>query len=178
MTQDGKNKSWTATLKSGDQAAEIREENPQEALVKAYERLLRKKQWRLVSSKVLNEVYLIARNYPDLSKERIAEEIQKSSGTITSIEINKALTILVRSRILKISSYSNSGEKLWQIDSELNLAHTVDAAMLSRLVSACRESNTKIDKLSLRDLLYGKYDNGTFEYLIEQASAQMEKAEA
>ncbi|MNY77031.1 hypothetical protein D3C86_2168070 [compost metagenome] len=49
--------------------------------------------------------------------------------------------------------------------------------MLSRLFSACRESNTKIDKLSLRDLLYGKYDNGTLEHLIELASVQQEKAE-
>ncbi|MNR10273.1 hypothetical protein D3C85_1265160 [compost metagenome] len=84
---------------------------------------------------------------------------------------------MVRSRVLKISGYSDSGEKLWQIDSELNLARTVDVAMLSRLFSACRESNTKIDKLSLRDLLYGKYDNGTLEHLIELASVQQEKAE-
>ncbi|MNF77065.1 NYN domain protein [compost metagenome] len=177
VAQDGKNKSWTATLKNGDLATETREEKPQEALVKAYERLLRKKQWRLVSSKALNEVYQIARNHPNQSKERIAEEVQKRSETITSVEINKALTILVRSRVLKISSYSDSGEKLWQIDSELNLARTVDVAMLSRLFSACRESNTKIDKLSLRDLLYGKYDNGTLEHLIELASVQQEKAE-
>lgn len=178
VAQDGKNKSWTATLKNGDLTSETREENHQEALVKAYERLLRKKQWRLVSSKALNEVYQIARNHPNQSKERIAEEAQKRSETITNVEINKALTILVRSRVLKISGYSDSGEKLWQIDSELNLARTVDVAMLSRLFSACRESNTKIDKLSLRDLLYGKYDNGALEHLIEQASVQTEKAEA
>ncbi|CAD5376062.1 NYN domain-containing protein [Pseudomonas sp. OF001] len=178
VAQDGKNKSWTATLKNGDLTSETREENHQEALVKAYERLLRKKQWRLVSSKALNEVYQIARNHPNQSKERIAEEAQKRSETITNVEINKALTILVRSRVLKISGYSDSGEKLWQIDSELNLARTVDVAMLSRLFSACRENNTKIDKLSLRDLLYGKYDNGALEHLIEQASVQTEKAEA
>ncbi|MCC6075452.1 NYN domain-containing protein [Pseudomonas sp. GCM10022188] len=178
VAQDGKNKSWTATLKNSDLTAETREENPQDALVKVYERLLRRKQWRLVSSKALNEVYQITRTYPNQSKERIAEEIQKRSETITSVEINKALTILVRSRVLKISGFSESGEKLWQIDQDLDLARTVDVAMLSRLFSACRENHTKIDKLSLRDLLYGKYDNAVLEPLIEQASAHMEKTEA
>lgn len=178
VAQDGKNKSWTAALKTSDLAPESKEESIQDSLARTYERLLRKKQWRLVPSKALNEVYQSARNHPNLSKERIAEETQKNSQTITSVEINKALTILVRSRVLKISGYSDSGEKLWLIDPDLNLARTVDAAMLSRLFSACGESDTKIDKMALRDLLYGKYDNSTLEQLIEQASALREKAEA
>lgn len=178
VAQDGKNKSWTATLKTNDHAIDAKDESLQDSLTRTYEKLLRKKQWRLVPSKALNEVYQIARNHPNLSKERIAEETQNNSQTITSVEINKALTILIRSRVLKISGYSDSGEKLWCIDAELSLAHTVDAAMLSRLFSACRENDTKIDKLALRDLLYGKYDNRTLEQLIEQASTLQEKAEA
>lgn len=97
---------------------------------------------------------------------------------LTSVEINKALIILVRSKVLRVSGFSDAGEKLWSIDPELNLARTVDAAMLSRLFSACRENATKIEKAALRDLLYGKYDNNALEQLIEQASALQEKAEA
>ncbi len=178
VAQDGKNKSWTATLKTSDLAPESKEESIQDSLARTYERLLRKKQWRLVSSNALNEVYQSARNHPNLSKEQIAQEIQKNSQTITSVEINKALTILVRSKVLKISGFSDSGEKLWLIDPDLNLVRTVDAAMLSRLLSACGESDTKIDKAALRDLLYGKYDNSALVQLIEQASVLREKAEA
>ncbi|WP_170849307.1 NYN domain-containing protein [Azotobacter beijerinckii] len=178
IAQDGKNKAWTATLKTGDPAGESREESLQDSLVRTYERLLRKKQWRLTPSKALNEVYQLARNHPNLSKERMAEEARKHSQTLTGVEINKALTILIRSRVLKVGDLSDSGEKLWSIDPELNLARTVDAAMLSRLFSACRENDTKIEKTALRDLLYGKYDNGALEQLIEQASALQEKAEA
>ncbi|TBW10578.1 NYN domain-containing protein [Azotobacter chroococcum subsp. isscasi] len=178
VAQDGKNKSWTATLKGSDSAGEAREENLQDSLVRSYERLLRKKQWRLTSSKALNEVYQLARQHPRQSKERITEEARKHSQMLTSVEINKALIILVRSKVLRVSGFSDAGEKLWSIDPELNLARTVDAAMLSRLFSACRENATKIEKAALRDLLYGKYDHNALEQLIEQASALQEKAEA
>ncbi len=178
VAQDGKNNAWTASLKSSEQAGESRGESLQDSLVRTYERLLRKKQWRLTPSAALKTVYQHALEHPNQSKERIAEETRKHSQTLTSVEINKALTILVRSRVLKVTDLSDSGEKLWSIDPALNLSRTVDAAMLSRLFSACRESDTGIEKLALRDLLYGKYDNGALEQLIEQAANLQEKAEA
>lgn len=176
VAQEGKNAAWTCQLKLSetretDSAAAM----PHEPLEKQYERLLRRKQWRPVSATALKATHQKLTQLERPTKQNLIQAILDEPGsTITQTDINKALIILMKAGLTRTQAdESGSGEKLLSL-----VKHTdsylldVDIALLSRLLSSGQEQNVTLDKDALRDFLYGKYDNSTFEDLIQRARAR------
>jgi len=173
LTQDGKNNSWTCQLKTTYLGEPIPAELKNEPLEKQYERLLRQKKWRSVSSQVLNATYHALKNNDYTTKEKITQEIlNEPQNTTTQTDINKALAIFMKAGLIKLISTEehNNSEKTIHLDKSKNTyIPDIDLALLSRLITSAQEHDIPIEKHSFRDLLYGKYDNNTLDNMIRQA---------
>ncbi|MFZ5961101.1 NYN domain-containing protein [Pseudomonas knackmussii] len=173
LNQDPKNKSWSASISTDEQANSLQSTEQSTSLEKQYESLLRKKQWRPVSSNTLRFVYEICGASELRSKEQIAQAVlSHEENSETRADINKAITILIKSGVLKSPNVDPEahGEKIWSVDKSVNFLLSVDLALVSRLLSSSKEKNIAIEKDALRDFLYGKYDNTTFNALLKEAS--------
>ncbi|MCY1505361.1 NYN domain protein [compost metagenome] len=173
VSQDSKNKSWLASIVAEEAAILDTPESVNEPLEKQYERLLRKKQWRPVSTQTLKHVYALAEGLGKATKEQIVQAVLASEGnTETRTDINKALIILVKSGVIKMgqAEAENHTDRLWLIDKSVSFIRSVDLALIARLLSSGKEKNILIEKDALRDFLYGKYDNATFDELLNKAA--------
>lgn len=176
LTQDGKNNSWTCQLKAKTTNDPLSSELKNEPLAKQYERLLRQKKWRSVSSTVLSATYNALEKTTHTTKERIIQEIlNEPQNTITQTDINKALAIFMKAGLIKSTTGEdiNSSEKFFSLDkSKITYISDIDLALLSRLTTSAQEQGIPIEKNSFRGLLYGKYDDNTLDSMIRQARGQ------
>lgn len=168
VTQNGKNNSWTAHIIPVNE--KLTTTLPlDEPLEKQYEKLLRLKQWRPVSSTALKAIYSTMEKSEPATKEATISTILFTPGnTIPQTDLNKAFAILIKSGVFKHAPASDpTGDKPWRVDKTIgHYIAVVDQALISRLIHSAQEKNIPIEKDALRNFLYGEYDNSTLDNLI------------
>ncbi|MDR6234236.1 NYN domain-containing protein [Pseudomonas oryzihabitans] len=168
LIQDEKYKNWYATLKPA--TAQVAEDLADQPLVRRYEQLLRKTQWRQVSSQVLNIVHQTALRLRQANRELLELEVlTNSSEGLTKTEVKKAYNILHKAGVIFQVTDQASSERHWRIATEKPLERTVDCAMLARLIGTGSQDQVPLDHDVLRQFLHGTYETVAFNDLVESA---------
>ncbi|NLD94956.1 MAG: NYN domain-containing protein [Fibrobacter sp.] len=132
----------------------------------SYKTLLKRKNWDFLPKTIVNKLYKACDGIPVLPRQQIVDKLvtKNIEGTSSSI-IRKFLNILHKSKLAKVSQIIDD-EKTIEITKTNDYLQKIDFAMLSRLLSAIHESNSKIEKDKLKKLLYGNYTDKEFEKII------------
>jgi len=123
----------------------------------------------LSSKNNVNKLYKACDGIPVLPRQQIVDKLvaKNIEGNSSSI-IRKFLNILHKSKLAKVSQIIDD-EKTIEIIKTNDYIQKIDLAMLSRLLSAINESNSKIEKDELKKLLYGNYTDKEFEKIVRAA---------
>lgn len=132
-------------------------------------KVLKKKGWDLFSKGMIRKIYRLAcdktvktpRTKADLVQDLTSKNI---AGTTSGI-INRILGIFYKAKLIAISG--NENEKLWTVNNTNQYWKEIDKAMLDRLMAGIKEEKMKVNIVDIAKLLYGKYQAGEAEKLVE-----------
>ena len=125
------------------------------ATLESYTRILRSRNWRIVSRDTIYQLNSKLRKAPKSEKIKLTEyllsEMSSVRSNITATEIRKALAIFIKSGLLI------GEDNLWQYTNDHNYRSKIDQAIILRLLSGCKDSNIKFDLSTAKELLYENY---------------------
>jgi hypothetical protein len=148
--------------------------------IELYHRLLRKISWRSCELSLLwDALTKLDRHFPDgFTRSEAFEYLIKSFGhNQTRKEIRATIYILLKSGLVHRKFQNQDDESVLLSEppeSERSLAETVDAAMLPRLINACKANNVSLELKALTPLLLGTYSKEELRDLINNAQEQRE----
>jgi hypothetical protein len=146
-----------------------------------YRRLLRKRNWRIVPTKSLVQVYDQALKFEPLSKSDIKDALIASAiPGCTSTDINKAISILYKAHLFQTTdsiggSEDLQEERLLKVINKTDFIHDIDIALIVRLISAIKDSNTIEEYDAIGKLLYGEYNATQLRELVLEAKKDIRK---
>jgi uncharacterized LabA/DUF88 family protein len=123
-----------------------------------YKSLLCKKKWKLVPKSHLLTFHSAIRAVSAGTKQEILEKCQeKLANTLTQTETKSAFAIFLKSKLFDVTvppnALTGSQTSLTFLNSP-DFLRRIDAAMLARLLTACRETGTPINIREMSGLLY------------------------
>lgn len=143
--------------------------------------LLGKKNWKTAPRDNVLAFYSALRKVaPAGSKEIVSACFEKLSDTMTLAETEAAFDIFWKAKLFEITSPPDAQAGLKKILTFQDSPHVfrkIDAALLSRLLTACRETATPIDVQEIRPLLYGAYDPGALADMIRTMAEELASKE-
>jgi uncharacterized LabA/DUF88 family protein len=149
-------------------------ESPITALQAKYKSLLIKKKWKLVPKSHLLAFYSAIQTISTGSKQEILAKCHaRLSNSLTQAETKSAFAIFLKSRLFDISTPSDTVTGLSTVLTFLNFPDflcKIDAAMLARLLTACRETETPMDTQEIKPLLYGNYEQDVLAEIVNNLS--------
>lgn len=154
------NNSWYAELsKSNTNNIQTTNHNPSKtATIESYTRILRSRNWRLVSKDTIFQLNAKLKTAPKSDRIKLIEyllnEMSSIRANITATDIRKALAIFIKSGLL-ISDDNN----IWQYKNDHNYRRKIDKEVISRLLSGCKDSNIEFELNAVKELLYGNYSS-------------------
>lgn len=131
-------------------------------LQEKYRLLLNKKGWKLAPKDHVQEFYSALREIPPSgSKEIIAECSKRLAESMTLVEAEAAFGIFWKAKLFEIIVPPDSQfglKKILIFQDSPQVFHKIDEALLTKLIEACRETETIINPWKVQSLLYGDYD--------------------
>lgn len=151
-------------------------------LVDTYTRMLRRMNWRILPKEDLINIFNQIKQDELSTKDKLLDEIINNIGkNITPTDVRKALTILIKSNILKkIDVEPTSNDTLWGVGNkplsttEMLLAR--DVAVVSRIINACKEEKIPFDKSFVQKLLYSATPSDKINSIVQLASKMSHQA--
>lgn len=132
----------------------------------SYKTLLKRKGWDFLPKTIIDKLYKECITIPALPRLQLIDRVisKNIEGTSSSI-VKKFLQIIYKAKLIQ-TQLINDDEKTVKVILTDEYLQKIDLAMLSRLLSAINESNSKIEKDELKKLLYGNYTDKEFEKII------------
>ncbi len=150
-------------------------------LTDIYIRMLRKMNWRILPREDLINIFNQIKQDQLFTKDKLIDKILNIIGKeITPTDVRKALTIFIKSQILKrIDIEQSSNDTLWGVgDKPITTAEMLmarDVAIVSRIMNACKEEKVTFEKSSVRKLLYSSEPRDKIESIVQLASQMSQK---
>lgn len=135
-----------------------------------YKSLLKKKHWDQIPKNMIDKLYKEAVRINPMPRQMIIEKLLSLNfeGTSSTL-IKKLLGILYKAGLVEVQ-HNGDDEKIWQIIKENRYLEKIDIAMLSRLISALKETKNDIDKNILTGICYGNYSEKEFDKIFQEAN--------
>jgi hypothetical protein len=149
--------------------------------IELYHRLLRKISWCPCESSFLwDALTKLDRHFPEgfTRSEEFEYLIESFGHNRTRKEIRAAIYVLYKSRFVIYGNFQNQDNESVLLteppESECLLAKQVDAAMLPRLINACKANNVSLELKAITPLLLSTYSKEELRKLINHAQEQKE----
>jgi uncharacterized protein (TIGR00288 family) len=179
LVQDGK--TWSAIFQESEASPGMAPKKTSKATsgpgdidpAEHYRRILRKKHWRSIPTSVLTRCYAKIQDAGGLPKSELLEKVVAlCEGDVTTADVKKSTELLFKAHLVTVPGTNHEGESLWQVTyvPEAEMLHTVDGAMLVRLIAGLRETHGQLDRKHVAPLLVGKYSEPELDELLEESS--------
>ena len=150
-------------------------------LTNTYISMLRKMNWRILPKGDLVKIFEQIKKSATTTKEKLTEDVLQNIGRdITPTDVRKAFAILIKSKIFtKLDIDPSTNETLWGIGnsaittSQMLMAR--DVAIVSRIISACKDEKVTFEKSVVEKLLYSDEAHQKVDLIIKTAKATLQK---
>ncbi len=148
------------------------------SLQERYRRLLTKKNWPQVPKASLLAFHLaLCKATPGSSKEIMAECSRMLSQSMSLDEVESAFGVFWKAKLFDIVDVRDSSfglKKTLRFQGSKNILRRIDDALLSRLLSACRETGAPVEVREIKPLLYYEYEDSVLDGLVGNLLREIE----
>jgi hypothetical protein len=142
-----------------------------------YELLLKRKNWDYIKKhNILAFHSALTRVPPGSSKDIVEGCFSLLDGLMTLTETKNTFNTFWKARLFDLSPPSDTQgglKKILIFQNPPHLLRKIDAALLSRLLAACRETDTPVNPNNIRPLLYNQYNETLLAEIIDNISQEI-----